>query len=65
MVLGLYLHPFLVLDPVYDLDEGVVGSGVGFLDGCLGADVVFFWFPRQLAGRFGCGAIPTIEFMKY
>ena len=34
--------PFVVVNSVYDLEEGVVVSDVGFLVGCLSAGVIFF-----------------------
>ena len=35
------LCPVLVVDPVCDLEKGVVGSDVGCLFGCLGASVSY------------------------
>ena len=39
MVVGLNIYPFIVVDLVYTLDEGVVGSDIGFLFDCLGNGV--------------------------
>ena len=39
MVANLGLYSFLVVYPVCDLDEGVVGPDVGCIFGCLGTGV--------------------------
>ena len=39
MIVGLDLRAFLVVDLVCDLDEGVVGSDIGFIVGYLGPGI--------------------------
>ena len=39
MAVGLNIFPFLVFDPVCDLDEGALGSDVGCMVGYLGYGV--------------------------
>ena len=39
MVVSLNLHPFVVVDPICNLDKGVVGSNIGCIVDLLGYGV--------------------------
>ena len=57
VVVGIDLNSFLIFDPVYDLDEGVVGSNVSFVVGWLGAGVGYL--------RCLCGLLKDLTVVQF